>query len=212
MRWSRPYIGRLTAATGAAVEQARYKKGTRFHGRVEHPDGRPCARPGCKAPGEFKAPPRDAREAAARAGGDWQWLCLDHVREFNARYNFFDGMSPEEISDAQSPHPSWDRATRAFASNAYAEGLRDPHGIFGRAETMRARTPSGRPLSDADRRALRELDLEPDATRADLRKRYAELVRAYHPDRNGGDRAHEGKLRRVIDAYTHLKTAAAFAA
>jgi curved DNA-binding protein CbpA len=36
-------------------------------------------------------------------------------------------------------------------------------------------------------------------------------VRRYHPDRNGGDRAHESELQKVIAAYQHLKGAAAFA-
>ncbi len=192
------------------------RRTTRFHGRVEHPEARSCAHPGCTAPGEFKAPRRDDRprqrhdaEAAAR---EWQWLCLDHVRAFNAGYNFFDGMTPDEISQAQSPHPSWERATRAFASNAYADGFDDPLGMFGRAQTMRTTTKDGRMLSEADRRALSVLDLDANATLKDIRSRYTELVRAYHPDRNGGDRAHEGKLQRVIEAYTHLKRAAAFAA
>ena len=40
---------------------------------------------------------------------------------------------------------------------------------------------------------------------------FAELVRRYHPDRNGGDRSHEKALQDVIAAYTALKGAAAFA-
>ena len=67
------------------------------------------------------------------------------------------------------------------------------------------------PLSDADRRALKTLGLDADADRRSLRQRYSELVRRYHPDRNGGDRAHEKKLQQVIDAYTLLKKAPAFA-
>ena len=44
-----------------------------------------------------------------------------------------------------------------------------------------------------------------------VRKRYSELVRRYHPDRNGGDRSHERKLGEVIDAWQVLKAAKAFA-
>jgi curved DNA-binding protein CbpA len=55
------------------------------------------------------------------------------------------------------------------------------------------------------------LGLESDADRRALRQRYSELVRRYHPDRNGGDRAHETKLQQVIEAYTTLKKAPAFA-
>jgi curved DNA-binding protein CbpA len=58
---------------------------------------------------------------------------------------------------------------------------------------------------------MRTLALEIDADRMALRKRYSELVRRYHPDRNGGDRSHEAKLQEVIAAYQQLKGAPAFA-
>src|SRR3546814_21041735 len=69
----------------------------------------------------------------------------------------------------------------------------------------------GKPLSDDDRKALRTLGLNTDADRKILRARYAELVRKYHPDRNGGDRSHEKALQDVISAYTQLRKAPAFA-
>ncbi|MET0270660.1 MAG: J domain-containing protein, partial [Sphingomonas sp.] len=77
-------------------------------------------------------------------------------------------------------------------------------------ERIRARA-DGRPLSDADRRNLKVLGLGADVDRRALRVRYSELVRRYHPDRNGGDRSHEKALQQVIAAYTALKSAAAFA-
>jgi curved DNA-binding protein CbpA len=55
------------------------------------------------------------------------------------------------------------------------------------------------------------LGLGVDSDRRALRLRYAELVRLYHPDRNGGDRSHEKALRAVIEAYTQLKSRPAFA-
>jgi curved DNA-binding protein CbpA len=48
------------------------------------------------------------------------------------------------------------------------------------------------------------------ATATDVRRAYKRLVRRYHPDSNGGDRGHEGKLQAVVNAYTHLKSASAF--
>jgi len=54
------------------------------------------------------------------------------------------------------------------------------------------------------------MGLGPDADLHGLRKRYSTLVRRYHPDRNGGDRTHEGRLQRVIEAYQLLRKAAAF--
>ena len=88
-------------------------KQARMHGRVEGARAN-CAVPGCAAPGEYKAP---LQPANFDGPGSWRFLCLDHVREHNAKYNFFDGMSSEEITQAQSPLAGWDRPSRKFAAN-----------------------------------------------------------------------------------------------
>src|SRR6478752_2202300 len=88
-------------------------KQSKMHGRVEGAQAR-CAVPGCTGPGEFKAPLQPANFDGPRT---WRFLCLDHVREHNARYNFFEGMSADEITRAQHPLGGWERPSRAFAAN-----------------------------------------------------------------------------------------------
>ena len=83
----------------------------KFHGRYDS-KGRPCAAPGCGAPGEFRAP--SERRPSFDGPGEWRWLCLDHVREFNAGYDWFEGMSAEEIFAAQSPTAGWRTESPAF--------------------------------------------------------------------------------------------------
>lgn len=201
----RAYIGPMDGQG-----QANKRRQERFHGRVSG-HARPCAHAGCEEAGEFRAPLR--RETG---GKGWQWLCLDHVRAFNARYNYFDGMSAEEIEQAQRPYAGWERETRAFAHAGASPGPRwqefhDPlDAINAHFRTARPRD-NGRPLSDSDRRNLKVMELEPDADRRALRTRYAELLRRYHPDHNGGDRSHEKRLQQVIAAYTALKGRPAFA-
>ena len=73
----------------------------RFHGRI-HGAGRPCAYPRCHEAGEFRAPDPKGQAASANGPGDYQYLCLDHVRQFNAGYNWFAGMTADEISMAMS--------------------------------------------------------------------------------------------------------------
>ena len=145
-------------------------------------------------------------------------MCLDHVREFNAKYNFFTGMTPDEIHDAQRPYAGWERETRAFASNGADRPPRwadfhDPLDAIGARfrERMAAERKDGKPLSAPDRRALKVLGLDTDADRRGLRTRYSELVRKFHPDRNGGDRSMEKALQDVIAAYQQLKSSTAFA-
>ncbi len=141
------------------------------------------------------------------------------MREFNDSYNYFSGMSPDEIEAAQTPYAGWERETRAFATAGSSPPPRwadftDPLDAIGarfrRSPDARMRS-DGRELSLADRKSLKLLGLDVDADRRQLRQRYLDLVRRYHPDKNGGDRSHEKALQAVIEAYTQLKSRPAFA-
>lgn len=187
-------------------------KQSRLHGRVEGARAR-CAVPGCTAAGEFKAP---LQAANFDGPGAWRFLCLDHVREHNSRYNFFEGMSTDEITRAQHPLAGWDRPSRRFAANGADpppkwSDFADPlDAISGRFGNIRERAKPSR-FSRDEQRALAVLGLGEDADRHSVRQRYSNLVRRYHPDKNGGDRAHERRLGEVIEAYQLLRKSAAFA-
>lgn len=191
-------------------------KHDRFHGRVSGAH-RGCAAPGCSEPGEFRAP--GERPAGFDGPGDYRWFCLDHVREFNAGYDWFEGMSADEILRAQSPVHGWERATRAFSPTAGVDApprwadFADPlEAISARARArMPAQRADGRPVTPEQRRALEAMGLPLDADRHALRKRYSELVRRWHPDRNGGDRSFEARLQGVVEAYQLLRKSTLFA-
>jgi len=50
------------------------------------------------------------------------------------------------------------------------------------------------------------LGLDIDATRAEVKLRFKELVKRHHPDSNGGDRSTEDKLVEIIQSYNYLKS------
>jgi hypothetical protein len=181
-----------------------------MHGRVEGAHDR-CAVPGCREPGEYKAP---VEPANFNGPGSWRLLCLTHVREHNAKYNYFEGMTAEEISAAQTIYGGWDRSVRAFSPTAGAtpawSDFADPLDAIG-ARFRAARDVAPSRFSQPERRALSVLGLGEDTDRHALRSRYSKLVRRYHPDKNGGDRSHETRLREVIEAYQSLKRSRVFA-
>ena len=184
----------------------------KFHGRIAGSD-RPCTAQGCEEAGEFRAP--GERRPGFDGPGDYRWFCLDHVRAFNAGYDWFEGMSAEEIIAAQHPVSGWERESRAFSATAGIDqaprwaDFADPlEAIAGRARAKRPVTRAdGRMLTPDQRRALEVLALGHDADRSALRRRYTELVRKYHPDRNGGDRSFEARLQAVVEAYQVLRQA-----
>ena len=54
--------------------------------------------------------------------------------------------------------------------------------------------------------SLEALNLEATATLQDVKTRFKELVKRFHPDANGGDRGAEENLRQVIKAYGQLRS------
>jgi hypothetical protein len=192
--------------------EAMASKASKWHGRVERGADR-CAVRGCQAPGEFRAPlsPPDFDGPCT-----YQYLCLDHVRAHNAAYNYFAGMSPEEIEAAQSPIAGWERRVRAFAANgdpapAWADFADPLDAIAARFRPKPAPARPGR-FTPREQAALAQLGLGDDADRHALRRAYSSLVRRFHPDKNGGDRRHEARLGQVIEAYQLLRQSRAFAA
>ena len=190
---------------------------TRFHGRV--PREERCAAPGCRECGEFRAPISSTRSPDGPP--QYRWLCLDHVREFNSGYNYFEGMSADQIMAAQTPTSGWETESRSFRPAGSADlpprwaDFKDPIDALGarfRQRMDEARREAANPgLSREEHGAMQLLGLPADADRAALRRRYSELVRRYHPDRNGGDRSFESRLGEVVAAYQLLRKTSAFA-
>jgi hypothetical protein len=131
------------------------------------------------------------------------------VRAFNAGYNYFDGLSPDEIHAAQSPLAGWEQEMVRGGRMAFTFG--DPHDLFKTGSMGGGGGPATqapqRWAARGDAQALALLGLDRTATAVDIRQAYRALVRRYHPDSNGGDRSHEGKLQAVVGAFTHLKAA-----
>lgn len=168
-----------------------------------------CAHPGCTEPGEYRAPQAGPGERLRPGQSRWQYLCLEHVRAFNARWNFFEGMTEAEIREAQSPFPRRDDAPE-FARRAADFDPHDPLGVL--RWKVAAERRGGAPLSAADRQALAVLGLPETATMADVKAKFRQLARRYHPDANAGSRHLEGRFQRLTAAYAQLCASDSFAA
>jgi hypothetical protein len=172
------------------------------------PAARRCDAPGCTAEGTYRAPMGRLRE------GQYLCFCLDHVREYNASYNYFNGMNDTDVArymkDATIGHrPTWTMGTRRGAKGFREEGqpTEDPLGLY-RGGVRRPQAQKREPrYSPVTMRAFDALGLDETAGAEAIRNRYKELVKRLHPDANGGDRSREEKLREIIHAYKTLKAA-----
>jgi len=175
--------------------------------RIKRDDVRPvstrqCDAPGCTSEGAHKVPRSKQRL------NEHLWLCREHAREHNEQWDFFAGMSEREIEafriEAVTGHrPTWPLGKRAARMRSGHDGRVDPFGVF--ADVAERPRPPERKLTRLQLVALETLNLESSATLQEIKARYKELVKRFHPDANGGDRGAEERLKQVIKAYGVLR-------
>lgn len=167
----------------------------------------PCSFPGCTADGVFRAPKGRDRE------GEYFCFCMDHVREYNATYDYFRGMDDESLAKFRQAETIGHRPTWKMGPRGGAPGAQHvDETVYAEARSMRRR--GARRTGDAAQaprynalalKALFTLELDANATETTIKARYKELVKRHHPDANGGDRSSEEKLREIIQAYNYLR-------
>ncbi len=181
--------------------------------------GNQCDWPKCSQSGQYKAPKDRYRLR------EYYWFCLEHVRDYNRKWNFFDGMSGSEFEALRKSTATWNRPTWPLGGRGYttwrdrqarieadlaALGILDAGGGL-RAGRQDATTA---PLSRKERKALDILELNETAALKDVKKRFKQLVKRYHPDTiegpDGLAEASQEQLRRVIEAYSLLRECSFF--
>jgi hypothetical protein len=180
-------------------------RGRRAMSGASETSTRICDHEGCEEPGLYRAP------KAPDVLDDFYWFCKQHVREYNTKWNFFEGTTEAELNAQMSKDKVWDRKTRDFRdpeARAWSRlGIEDPHQVLGDNATRNPgnAAASGRRLPPTERRALEILDGRDDWTKAEIRKSYKALIKVLHPDMNGGDRSQEEQLQQVMWAWEQLK-------
>ena len=179
-------------------------------------DVRTCDHDDCDLPAEVRAPKSPDQLT------DYFWFCPAHAREHNKNWNFFEGKSEAEAQKIREAarygdRPTWEMSknSRAAAAARAAVGdsasIDDSLGVF--AQTPGAKIDrdavmrEGRRLTKLQVSAFKTMNLQVNASSGEIRKRYAELVKRFHPDSNAGDRGAEEQLRDVIKAHQILKKA-----
>lgn len=163
--------------------------------------GQACDAPGCVNPGEYRAP-------KSRSGlRDFHWFCLEHVREYNASWDYYKGMSPDEIeiqlrADTSWQRPSWPLGQRGQTARM-DEALENELHAFAFGQGAK---PAPNPGVPADlREALGTLGLIWPVTLAAVKAKYKELAKRHHPDANNGDKRSEEMLKTINLAYATLR-------
>lgn len=163
--------------------------------------GQHCDAPGCPLLGEYRAP-------RSRSGlRDFLWFCLDHVREYNAAWDYYKGMSPGEIESQLRADTSWQRPTwplgRLGQNSRIDEAVEQELHAFAFGARPK---PAPRPTVPVElREALDVLGLIWPVTLETVKAKYKELAKQHHPDANNGNKRSEETLKSINLAYATLR-------
>ncbi len=171
-----------------------------------------CNIEGCPHLGEYRAP------KSRYDLGNYYWFCLDHVREYNANWDFFKGMSQGEIEHHMYKTMVWDRPTwrstkagmneertkQKIYEHFTSDGVFGNFSMGGEEEPQEAHINVGS-LPHPSLEALSVMDLSPPVQWEEVKARYKKLAKKYHPDANKGNKNAEEQFKKITLAYTILK-------
>jgi hypothetical protein len=162
-----------------------------------------CEWKNCREIGKYKAPTERDNSKSFR------WLCVKHIKLFNNSWDYFNGMSQNEIESFLKSDLTWHRPTQKFGSSdnffniLWNNALNDKFKIF---EQHNSCGPyNNQRLDPKDRDALKIMDLEFNADWTAIQKKFKTLVKKFHPDKHSGNKEYEDKLKKITLAYSHLK-------
>lgn len=163
---------------------------------------RSCDHPGCSGSGEYRAP--KSRDSL----NEYYWFCLEHVRAYNQAWDYYAGLTTDEIEQMVRRDTTWQRPTWPLGRLSGGrfrfdrEDVKDPFGVFD--EDMWDDQPQRHGPPSPEEEALRVMNLRAPITVEGLKARYKELCKLHHPDANGGDKAAEERFKQIGQAYKTL--------
>ncbi len=136
-----------------------------------------CDFVGCEEAGEYKAPKDNSLQ-------DYYWFCLKHVRSYNKNWNYYKDYSPDEMEQAIRDDVIWQRKTKLFGSRG--DSKQQYH------------------LPQKIVYALNLFELSFPYTHKEVKAKYKELAKKYHPDTNHGNKELEEKFKKLTQNYKVL--------
>ena len=157
----------------------------------------------CLEEGLYKAPVEKDNSKKYRI------LCLNHVKEFNKNWNYFEGMNDNQINEFIKSDMTWHKPTQSFSSsdnffkilwnNAMKDELNKTNfkDHFNQMNQFK--------FNHKDMKAFDILNISAGIKWEKIQEKFKKLVKKFHPDINAGNKKYEDKLKVITLAYTQLK-------
>ena len=165
-----------------------------------------CDSKKCTKKGEYKAPKSRVML------NDYYYFCLDHIKEYNKSWNFYKGMSVDQIEKSMRNDTVWDRPSWPLKGkyNNIFEDINKYIDELGKIENGKIyKNYFNNKLIDetfttADIKAIKDLELSTPLSLEKVKKNYKKLVKIFHPDVNGNNKKAEDKFKKINESYKLL--------
>ena len=160
-----------------------------------------CQEKGCLNEGEYIAPKSPNSK-------EKYFFCLDHIKIYNKRWNYFAGKSQKQIYDFQKNDFFEGRPTSPF-SFGYGSKIKFEFEYSLDQEKIKFKSKNksffhNKTNDSKVKNALKIFSLSDDFSEKILKKRYKELVKKYHPDLNRNFLNKDSKIKEINNAYNFL--------
>ena len=167
---------------------------------------RMCDKEDCNEKGEYKAP------KSRIILNEYYYFCLKHVKEYNKSWDFYKGLTVNQIEQAMRKDTIWDRPSwplkgkpskimdqiNELLNNDYNFFEKDSHYGFYKNKLI------DETLTKEQNNALKLLELKLPVDLNQIKKKYKKLVKIFHPDVNGNNKEAENKFKEINESYKIL--------
>ena len=161
-----------------------------------------CSWASCNRLGEFKAPAKDQKK--------YVWFCEEHIKVYNKKWDFFEGMTQAQIEEFIFKDIIGHRKTKKFGSmdnffnDLWNNAIEDE--LLNISKFKSSLDIKNQKYTEKQLAAIKKMELKPNITWIMIKEQFKKLVKKYHPDMNAGDKKYEEKLKEITIAYSYLKS------
>ena len=166
-----------------------------------------CDKDGCSGKGEFKAPKSRIKL------NEYYYFCLIHIKEYNKSWDFYKGLSVDQIEQSINKDSVWDRPSWPFKGNPSKvmeqinEFKNNDYNLFENDRNQQKYYKNrllDETLTNEQNLALKSLGLQLPINLDQIKKKYKKLVKIFHPDVNDNNKEAENKFKEINESYKTL--------
>ena len=153
---------------------------------------RSCYNPDCKELGIYPAP--KSKENLR----EYLYFCINCIREFNKSWNYFEGLNEQELEIEIRKSTTWNRPSWKFGTKNLNYDFEKAFRQFNEQKKLDENKNVSKKIKDA----FNLLDLDLNSTPNEIKRRYKNLAKKWHPDVQQNETNHnKNKFIDITNAY-----------